>query len=218
MTVLGLMAAAVAARAVDGIGRNPYVVLETAPAPKLSGAATSTPTADPTADPTAAPIVASTPPAPPQPPTPTAGATRSSQARPSASASSVHRPASTPAAPTDGYRLAPTVMAHAATCSATYALKSWGGGFVVSVTVKNTSATPWPGWSGTVALPAAITLNTAWGGDMRVTDGTVRVVPAAYNANVPVGGQVVFGFDAKTGTAVNRIGSVSVNGSTCQAG
>jgi hypothetical protein len=85
--------------------------------------------------------------------------------------------------------------------SAAYAVtQDWGSGFQAQLTLTNTQATPVAGWSLAFDLPA--TVSSVW--DARVVShaGNHYVVSGlAYDATLPAGGSVAFGFVASPGQA-----------------
>jgi len=89
----------------------------------------------------------------------------------------------------------------------------WGSGLTGTVVLRNTSGVPVNNWSVTLTIPA--TISSIWNASIVSRSGNSSVVkPAGWNATIPAGGKVEFGFTAKPGGfAANRIG-VAVQGQT----
>jgi chitinase len=89
----------------------------------------------------------------------------------------------------------------------------WGSGLTGTVVLRNTSGVPVNNWSVTLTIPA--TISSIWNAAIVSRSGNSSVVkPAGWNATIPAGGKVEFGFTAKPGGfAANRIG-VAVQGQT----
>ncbi|MFB6397575.1 cellulose binding domain-containing protein [Polymorphospora lycopeni] len=87
-------------------------------------------------------------------------------------------------------------------CTATAAITSaWDGGFVASVTVRNTGAEPIDGWRVWWQWSGDERIQTAWNA---VPDGTgtgPAVRDAGYNAALPPGGSATFGLLVATSAA-----------------
>ncbi len=146
-----------------------------APTPTPAPTATPTPTPAPTATPkpTATPTPAPTPTVPPKPtvtPTPT----------PTPS------PTATPV-PGAGYQV-------------TYAVSSqWNNGFNVNVTIQNNGTAAVNGWSVRWTYSGNQVIANAWNGNATQSGQTVTVTNMPYNAAIPAGGSVSFGFQASYG-------------------
>ena len=110
----------------------------------------------------------------------------------------------------------PTTAAQAAVACEVQYTKTWdsGSGFGADVTIRNVGD-PLNGW----------TVSWTWSGNQRITQmwnasydqqgATVTVTNAAYNGDVPTGGQVTFGFNGSySGTNADPT-SFTVNGVTC---
>ena len=113
---------------------------------------------------------------------------------------------------------AAAVLLHCQNASATITATTrvdndWGSGLTGTVVLRNTGSAPVSNWSATVTMPA--TIASIWNAAIVSRSGNSNVVkPASWNATIPAGGTVEFGFTAKPGGfAANRI-IVSVNGQT----
>ncbi len=87
----------------------------------------------------------------------------------------------------------------------------WGAGFTGEVTLTNTTPAAWNGW--TVSFDLPYRPSDAWNGILvSVTGQTVMLKNAAWNAFVPSGGTVTFGFNATPGNVNTQPTNVRVNG------
>ncbi|WP_225224287.1 cellulose-binding domain-containing protein [Cellulomonas sp. JH27-2] len=106
--------------------------------------------------------------------------------------------------------------AQAATgCSATYTVTNqWAGGFGADVVVKNLgdAKSTWTvGWQ----FPDGQTVTSGWNGTFSQQGAAVSVKPAGWNASLPMGGSVSFGFNGAW-TSANRVPSaITLDGVTC---
>lgn len=105
----------------------------------------------------------------------------------------------------------PPSMPNPAITATTRIVNDWGSGLTGAVVLRNTSGLPVSNWSVTLTIPA--TISAIWNADIVSRSGNTSVVkPAGWNAAIPAGGMVEFGFTAQPGGfAPNRI-SVSVQG------
>ncbi|MEI7687950.1 MAG: cellulose binding domain-containing protein, partial [Planctomycetota bacterium] len=72
---------------------------------------------------------------------------------------------------------------------------SWNGGFVADVTIRNTSTTAMNGW--TLEFDLAADITNLWSGTIVSRVGNHYVIRAAsWNATIPPGGSITFGFQA----------------------
>ncbi len=88
---------------------------------------------------------------------------------------------------------------------------NWGAGFIGNMTVEG-AGTGAQGW--TVEFDAGFAITNIWGAEIVSHVGTHYVLRnASYNANVPPGGSVTFGFQAATGaTGGTTATGLSLNG------
>jgi hypothetical protein len=125
--------------------------------------------------------------------------------------------ASAPAAPAPA---APAPAAPAPTiCRSSYSIQSaWNGGMVAQLTLTNTSGRAWTTWAGRFSMSSVATVQYSWGATMHSADGWVSVTPADYNASVPAGSTISLGFQASTTAPIKQFGAFTVNGTTCRSG
>jgi cellulase/cellobiase CelA1 len=103
-------------------------------------------------------------------------------------------------------------------CAVTYNIPSdWGTGFTADVTITNTSAAVFNGWTLTWTFPGNQTITTLWSGTYTQSGAAVSVTNVSSNATIAAnGGTVNFGFNANySGTNAKPTG-FKLNGVTCQ--
>ncbi|MCX5390860.1 endo-1,4-beta-xylanase [Streptomyces sp. NBC_00094] len=92
--------------------------------------------------------------------------------------------------------LAPVTPPAPGVCSVTYAVTSqWTGGFTAQVTLRNTGTTPLNGWTVRWSYPAGQRITQAWNTTATQTGTEVTATHLSYNATIPAGGSVAFGFN-----------------------
>ena len=157
---------------------------------------TPTPTPTPTPQPTATPTPAPTPtPTPVPTPTPTPSPTPKPTPVPTPTATPVPTPTPTPT---------PTV-APVGTVQVSYVVNSqWNNGFTTNVTITNNGTTAINGWALSWTFPGNQTITNLWNGNLTQSGQSVKVTSMSYNATIPAGGSVSFGFQASySGTNVS---------------
>ncbi len=101
------------------------------------------------------------------------------------------------------------------TCNITYRLTTqWNVGFQADVTIKNNGPAI-NGWTVTWAFPANQTIYELWNGSYTQSGANVTVTNASYNANIPTGGTVSFGFNANWSGSNPLPTSFTLNGQAC---
>ena len=73
---------------------------------------------------------------------------------------------------------------------------TWGSGFSATVTVSNSGSADVSGWTGTLATTS--TLSGWWGVSTSSGVSPYALSAASYNATIPAGGQISFGFNGDT--------------------
>jgi predicted carbohydrate-binding protein with CBM5 and CBM33 domain len=104
-------------------------------------------------------------------------------------------PATTASAtPTTGTTTSPPAGGYA--CAATATINSWGSGATVQVKVANTGSQAIHTWMLHWTWPSTgVTVSQMWSAEHSTMGGMEMAGPAAWNAAIPVGGQVEFGFN-----------------------
>ncbi|WP_066582445.1 extracellular catalytic domain type 1 short-chain-length polyhydroxyalkanoate depolymerase [Cellulomonas timonensis] len=103
-------------------------------------------------------------------------------------------------------------------CTVAYSVNQWNTGFTANVTVKNLTATPLNGWRLTWSFPSGQQVTQAWSSVTTQQGTQVTAANAAWNAAVPAGGSVQFGFNGSH-TGVNTAPTAfALNGTACVGG
>ncbi|WBB53664.1 cellulose binding domain-containing protein [Verrucosispora sp. WMMD573] len=105
-----------------------------------------------------------------------------------------------------------TATAGPATCQVSYQVTTWSGGYTANVTIYNWAAAI-NGWQLAWNLSAGSTITTPWNAGITQNGPAVTASNLAYNASIPSGGAVTFGFNA-TGTP-NVPSPITLNGQSC---
>src|SRR5215813_7008176 len=101
------------------------------------------------------------------------------------------------------------------TCNITYTLNTqWNVGFQAQVTIVNTGPAI-NGWTVTWTFPGTQTIYELWNGILTQTGPNVTVRNQSYNAQIPTGGSVNFGFNANWSGSNPNPTSFTLNGQTC---
>jgi len=105
------------------------------------------------------------------------------------------------------------------TCNITYQENTfWNVGFQGQVTMMN-SGPAINGWTVTFTFPVATqTIYELWNGVYTQTGQNVTVSNAPYNANIPTGGSVSFGFNANWSGSHPAPTGLTLNGQSCGGG
>ena len=102
-----------------------------------------------------------------------------------------------------------------ATCNITYQLTTqWNVGFQAQVTIVNTGPAI-NGWTVTWTFPSTQTIYELWNGSLTQSGANVTVKNLSYNASIPTGGNVSFGFNANWSGSNPLPTSFTLNGVTC---
>jgi hypothetical protein len=119
--------------------------------------------------------------------------------------------ASTTSAP-----VAITVTGVQGACGVVYRIvNQWPGGFQAEVTITNNGA-PINGWNLTWAFTAGQSIYQLWAGSVTQTGANVSVTNLSWNATIPTGGSVTFGFLSTWNNSSNPApASFTLNGTTC---
>ncbi|WP_369230706.1 cellulose binding domain-containing protein [Streptomyces sp. R21] len=100
-------------------------------------------------------------------------------------------------------------------CKVAYGTNVWQGGFTANVTVTNTGSSPVDGWKLAFTLPAGQRITSSWSADISPSSGAVTAGGMAYNASIPPGGQVSFGFQGTYDGTFTKPSGFSLNGTSC---
>jgi len=97
-----------------------------------------------------------------------------------------------------------------------YSQNSWGSGATVSVTIQNKGDTTINGWTANWNFSGNEKITNAWNCSYSQSGSSVTAKNAGYNATIPAGGSVTFGFNISYSGTNNTPSSVTVNGSSVQ--
>ncbi|WP_428951297.1 cellulose binding domain-containing protein [Streptomyces sp. cg35] len=103
-----------------------------------------------------------------------------------------------------------------AACAVTYKVThEWPGGFQAEVTVTNTGASAWDGWSLGWAFPDGQRVTQAWNAEAGQSGAAVTARNVGWNGKVAAGSSVSFGFTGSRSSANGAPASFSVDGKEC---
>ncbi len=93
----------------------------------------------------------------------------------------------------------------------------WGSGFTANVTIKNTGASTFNGWTLAFAYAGNQTVTGSWNGVASQSGQAVSVKDAGWNSTIAPNATASFGFNAKYSGANLDPSSFSVNGVACSS-
>lgn len=102
-----------------------------------------------------------------------------------------------------------------ATCQVTYTSYRWSGGFTTQVTLKNTGTEALSSWELEWAFADNQRITDRWQAEITQSGQNVHAGPASWNAAVPPGGTVNFGFNGTSTGQVSDPQAFTMNGGTC---
>lgn len=100
-------------------------------------------------------------------------------------------------------------------CVVTYSKNDWGNGATVSITIKNNGSAAITNWELVFSFAGNQKIGNLWGGKYTQSGATVTVTNESYNATIPVGGAVEFGFNLNYSGSNVKPASFTLNGTTC---
>jgi Cip1-like, core domain/Cellulose binding domain len=104
--------------------------------------------------------------------------------------------------------------AAAGPCSVSYQVNQWTGGFTASVALTNNAA-PLTSWTLTWTFGGNQQITSAWNAQVTQSGPAVRAASLAYDAAVPTGATVSFGFQGTFSGSNAAPADFSVNGAAC---
>jgi endo-1,4-beta-xylanase len=104
------------------------------------------------------------------------------------------------------------------TCQVSDAINAWNNGLTANITVTNNSGTAINGWSLAFTLPSGQSLVSAWNATITPASGAVTATNLGYNASIPAGGTVSFGFQVSHTGNTSAPASFTLNGTACTSG
>ncbi|MBS2964755.1 cellulose binding domain-containing protein [Actinocrinis puniceicyclus] len=140
---------------------------------------------------------------------------------PSPSASSSSSPSSSPSASPSSSPSAsasPTGGTGSGTCKVSYVKNEWQGGMTANLTVTNTGGASVNGWTLGFTFPGDTRVTNAWNANVTQNGSAVTAANLSYDATIPPGGNVSFGFQGTwTGNDANP-SAFTLNGASCALG
>ncbi len=108
-----------------------------------------------------------------------------------------------------------TTLPGAGGCQVTYAVQSqWPGGFTANLTITNRGSAPINGWRLQWTF-ANQRVTQAWNATVTQNGQAVTAANMGYNATIPAGGQVSFGFNGTYSGSNPTPTAFTLNGTTC---
>jgi glucose/arabinose dehydrogenase len=108
----------------------------------------------------------------------------------------------------------PSTSPAAGACSVRYEVNQWNTGFTANVTVTNGGAAL-NGWAVTWTFPGNQQVTNSWNTQLTQTGQAVTARNASYNASLPAGGTVSFGFQATYSGSNARPADFRLGSSAC---
>lgn len=101
-------------------------------------------------------------------------------------------------------------------CQVGYAIQShWENGFVANVTVRNAGTSVVNGWTLAWSFPGNQQITNPWSAVVTQSGQSVSARNMDYNATIPAGGSVVFGFQASYSGSNANPTAFQLNGTAC---
>lgn len=106
--------------------------------------------------------------------------------------------------------------AQLADCTVTYSAHTWKTGLTASVTIKNTGATAWRGWTLAFAFAGNERVTNGWSAKWTQSGKDVTAKNKSWNGEVAAGASVAAGFTASNKGEHTLPTHFAVNGKTCR--
>jgi endoglucanase len=100
-------------------------------------------------------------------------------------------------------------------CAVNYTMNDWGGGATVSITIKNNGTTAIEGWKLVWAFSGNQKITNIWNGTYTQSGPEVTVKNTTYNAAIPAGGSVSFGFNLSYSGSNAKPTGFTLNDTVC---
>jgi alpha-galactosidase len=94
-------------------------------------------------------------------------------------------------------------------------MSTWDTGFTANLTVTNTGTSAVNGWTLAFTLPTGQTITNGWNASYAGSSGPVTATNLSYNASIPPGGNVTFGFQANHGADTSKPAGFTLNNNPC---
>jgi xyloglucan-specific exo-beta-1,4-glucanase len=107
-----------------------------------------------------------------------------------------------------------------ATCTVTYGVNQWPGGFTGSVTIANSGTAPISTWRLAFTFAAGQRVSSGWGATWAQASGSPDVIAdnLGYNGTIAPGGSVQIGFNGSWTGSNPSPAAFTVNNNTCRTG
>ncbi|HEX4701494.1 MAG TPA: cellulose-binding domain-containing protein [Pseudonocardiaceae bacterium] len=102
-----------------------------------------------------------------------------------------------------------------ALCNVSDVMSTWDTGFTANLTVTNTGTSAVNGWTLAFTLPTGQTITNGWNASYAGSSGPVTATNLSYNASIPPGGNVTFGFQANHGADTSKPAGFTLNNNPC---
>jgi cellulase/cellobiase CelA1 len=112
----------------------------------------------------------------------------------------------------------PSRSAVTGSCRVSYSKNEWQGGVVANLTVTNTGTAAVNGWTLGFSFPGDTTVTSAWSATVTQSGHAVTATNVSYNASIPAGGNVQFGFQGAWTSSDANPTSFTLNGAACTIG
>jgi Cellulose binding domain len=112
----------------------------------------------------------------------------------------------------------PTGGTGTGTCKVGYTKTEWPGGLTANVTITNTGSTAVNGWTLAFTFPGDTKATNPWNATVTQTGSAVRATNLSYNAAIPPGGNVSFGFNGAWTSNDASPTAFTLNGASCALG
>jgi endoglucanase len=100
-------------------------------------------------------------------------------------------------------------------CAIAYSMYDWGNGAMVSVTIKNNSAKAIDGWNLAWRFGGNQKISNIWNASYTQSGTAVTVKNTSYNATIPAGGTISFGFNLSYSGSNAQPTAYTLNGTAC---
>jgi Cellulose binding domain/Putative Ig domain len=101
------------------------------------------------------------------------------------------------------------------TCQVSYVKNEWTGGLTANLTVTNNGTAPVNGWTLSWSFPGDQKITSAWNATVSQSGTAVTATNLSYNATIPPGGNVQFGFQGTWTASDTNPTTFTLNGNTC---
>lgn len=102
-----------------------------------------------------------------------------------------------------------------AAAAVTYTVNDWGGGATVSITITNKAAEAIQGWTLVWSFPGNQKIVNMWNASYQQSGSTVTAKNNDYNAMLPAGGSISFGFNLTYSGSNAKPTAFTLNGRAC---